>query len=59
MSWVGNVADMQKMTNGNKTVVRKPERKDCEAIIEVALNECDIKCGLNSSCSGYGSAAGL
>jgi hypothetical protein len=59
MSWAGNVADMGKMTNGNKPVVRKPERKDCEATIEVALYKCNIKCGLSSSCFGYGSAAGL
>jgi hypothetical protein len=29
----------KKKTNGNKTVVRKPERKDCEFNIEVTLKK--------------------
>jgi hypothetical protein len=33
MSWAGNVADMGKMTIGNKTVVRKPERKVCVRLL--------------------------
>ena len=33
MSWEGNVADMGKMTNGNKMVVIKPERKDCVRLL--------------------------
>jgi hypothetical protein len=33
MSWAGNVAHMGKMTNGNKTAVIKPERKDCVRLL--------------------------
>jgi len=33
VSWAGNVADMGKMTNGNKMVVIKSERKDCVRLL--------------------------
>jgi hypothetical protein len=48
MKWAGYVADMGKMTNGNKTVVRKPERKDyVRLILKWLLKNVTWKWGIN------------